>query len=136
MKELFDHDAELESYWGTMESDIEAFQAQLGDRLEESAVDPDVIGFKSIVCYRTGLDVHTKHTQLDCFKALEEELQTYRLYGTIRLAKKPLNDYVVALTLEVAAKCKKPGEQNKGFVVEFDFLTRLLYSAIPYRTWR
>ena len=117
MKELFDADLESSrlrgAHWDTMGSEIEAFQEKLKVSLEESAEDPDVVGFKSIVCYRTGLDVHMRHSQLDCFKALEEEFQTYRLTGTIRLAKKPLNDYVVALTLGVAAKYKKPGEQSK-----------------------
>jgi hypothetical protein len=142
MKELFDADLESDrlrgEHWDTMGSDIEAFQARLRVRLEESAVDPDVVGFKSIVCYRTGLDVHTRHTQLDCFKALEEEFERYRLFRAIRLAKKPLNDYVVALTLEVAAEYNKPGERNKELLVGiFDFLIKVIcYSAIPYRTWR
>ena len=137
MKELFDADLESDRlrgrHWDTMGSEIEAFQTQLRVRLEESAVDPDVVGFKSIVCYRTGLDVQTSHTQLDYFKALEEVFQTYRLLGTIRLAKKPLNDYVVAVTLEVAAEYKKPGERNKDLWLNLNLnLTR--YCTVQFHT--
>ena len=68
MKELFDADLESDrlrgKHWDTMGSEIEAFQKQLRVRLEESAVDPDVVAFKSIVCYRTGLDVQTSHRRI------------------------------------------------------------------------
>jgi len=110
LKELFD--AEIEESLGgqTMEvPTLQVFPEQLRIKLETSAVDPDVVGFKSIVCYRTGLDVQVRQSFGGCIKSFVELLVAYQQTGTIRLANKPLNDYVVTVALEVAAEYKKPG---------------------------
>lgn len=85
------------------------FTKEMGDTLTRYAQDPAVVGFKSIVCYRTGLDVSTygsqaglKFSLLDVFKMLQTK-------DKIRLAQKDLNDLVVRITVEVAGKHQMPG---------------------------
>ena len=76
-----------------------------------SAKDPSVAGFKSVVCYRTGLDVSAVPDpaaeaaallRVGIYKQLQSNVP-------LRLADKPLNDLVVRTTLEVAAEYNKPG---------------------------
>jgi len=108
LKEVFDPKIQQ-----TMDSEgvtpMMAFQKQLRIRLERSAMDPDVVGFKSVVCYRTGLDVQVQPYLDLCVGAFAELFSVYQQSGKIRIAHKPLNDYVVTMALEVAAEYKKPG---------------------------
>ncbi|KIM37912.1 hypothetical protein M413DRAFT_30568 [Hebeloma cylindrosporum] len=116
MKELFDLDIAADGeHWETAGGMEEAFRALFRGRLKECAVDPDVAGFKSIVCYRTGLDVQVAgHPERRYWLLLYEVYKTYQESGTVRLANKPLNDYVVAVTLEIAAEYKKPVQFHTG----------------------
>jgi hypothetical protein len=89
---------------------LTGFTTKIRAALTAHAQDPAVAGFKSIVCYRTGLDVSMYSSQaglkfslLDVFKMLQAE-------GKVRLAHKDLNDLVVRTTLEVAGEYQKPGE--------------------------
>lgn len=86
------------------------FTSAIRKTLAEHAQSPDVACFKSIVCYRTGLDVSMYSSQaglkfslLDVFKMLQAE-------NKVRLAHKDLNDLVVRITLEVAGEYQKPGQ--------------------------
>ena len=76
-----------------------------------------MVGFKSIVCYRTGLDVATDaEDKSDKHLAL---MQLHKMYqendGRIRLAQKALNDAVVRVALEVAGKHKIPGVPSSNY---------------------
>ena len=96
-----------------------------------SAKDPSVAGFKSVVCYRTGLDVSAVPDpaaeaaallRVGIYKQLQSNVP-------LRLADKPLNDLVVRTTLEVAAEYNKPGMVPFLFPsdsVKCPFLVRLL----------
>ncbi|KAL0951556.1 hypothetical protein HGRIS_008238 [Hohenbuehelia grisea] len=93
---------------------LEEFSNKFTDVLSSFAQDPAVVGFKSIACYRTGLNIMTyiplasmKFSLLDVFKMLKDE-------GKIRLAHKALNDHVVRLALEVAGKYQKPVQFHTG----------------------
>ncbi len=86
------------------------FTTELRESLARYARDPAVVGFKSIVCYRTGLDVSTycsqaglKFSLLDVFKMLQTKAK-------IRLAHKDLNDLVVKVAVEVAGEYQRPSE--------------------------
>lgn len=98
------------------------FRKDFARALEEAAADPEVVGFKSIVCYRTGLDVTVNiHESGEYFNSAEQCVtMAYLKYDacrSIRLEAKPLNDYVVNETLRVAGQCGKPGEQNFSYAM-------------------
>ena len=85
---------------------------QLTESLTASAGDPRVAGFKSIVCYRTGLDVAPfleDESGEQLFDAFQYLVKQYEKEKHIRLAHKYFNDYVVQLTLEIAGNYHKPG---------------------------
>ena len=97
------------------------FSATLRARLMASAEDPNMAGFKSVVCYRTGLDVSTVSNFIAESRALYAALGRF-LSNTnvpLRLADKPLNDLVVRTTLEVAAEHSKPGMDLSVFLLLF-----------------
>ena len=69
-------------------------------------------GFKSAVCYRTGLEVSTVPDRSAETSALIDTFKTFKPSQSkvsVRLANKPLNDLVVRMTLEIAAEYNKPG---------------------------
>lgn len=63
---------------------------------------------QSVACYRTGLDI----TKPD-FKDVEDQLNaiqtSLKATDSLRLAHKPLNDFIVRMVLEIAGRFKKPG---------------------------
>ena len=90
------------------------FRENFARALEKVAADEEVVGFKSVVCYRTGLNVAVRNEQDDDFSAMVEQCVTmaylkYEATRTIRLEYKHLNDYVVNRVLELSGKCGKPG---------------------------
>ena len=86
-----------------------AFSEKLREQLEANANDPNVAGFKSVVCYRTGLEVSTVPNRFAETSALFDTFKHSQSNEPLRLANKPLNDLVVRTTLEIAAKYNKPG---------------------------
>ncbi|KAH8690533.1 extracellular developmental signal biosynthesis protein FluG [Talaromyces proteolyticus] len=79
----------------------------LKQRIRRDIKDPEVVGFKSVVCYRTGLDVAvtpapTAPHAADYLAAVEKSFQRIVRKGApFRIADKAFNDYVVTLTLDV-----------------------------------
>ena len=112
------------------------FLLTIRERLAANAKDPSVAGFKSVVCYRTGLDVSTVPDPAAEATALFDAYQHFQPDVPLRLADKPLNDLVVRTTLEVAAQHNKPGivllsqtQYNVEFLTPFT-LYPLQYSSI------
>ena len=89
---------------------IERFEHELGAALAASAADPDVAGFKSIACYRTGLDIGPIPDTSTLERAVMTVILVYHARHTLRLADRALNDYVVHRTMRAAAECGKPGQ--------------------------
>lgn len=77
--------------------------------------DSDVVGFKSIACYRTGLDIETTDDPASILRSLVEISSIYNAKGSIRLAHKAFNDYVVRLLLQIASVVRKPGAFHLPF---------------------
>lgn len=82
-----------------------------------SEIDPpptEVVGFKSIVAYRTGLDIQltTKEQAKLAFSSLKIEQAQDK---PLRLASKPLIDLLITQALEIAAKYKMPVQFHTGF---------------------
>lgn len=110
-KKIFDRQL-IENSMHPPDAHVE-FRRTFTSALEEAAADPEVVGFKSIVCYRTGLDIAVHIETGDYFSASEQAVtMAYLKYDacrSIRVEAKPLNDYIVHQTLRIAGQCGKPG---------------------------
>jgi hypothetical protein len=92
---------------------LSSFVSQLGPSLQTLANDPHVAGFKSVVCYRTGLAVAPDHDIRKLEVALGMVTNRYwaslaQNKNDIRLQDKPLNDFVVRSAMAVCAASGKP----------------------------
>lgn len=89
---------------------LREFERQLTSKLTESMVDAGVVGFKSIVCYRSGMNVSVKGSMKEKEAALRDVCEAFKAGGKIRIAHKVLNDEIVRTALEIAGEHGKPGE--------------------------
>jgi Amidohydrolase len=85
-------------------------------QLTEEARDPDVVGFKSVICYRTGLDIDiTMKERLDSrAEVFLEYIVNGRKTGNWRLASKPLNDMISNLACQISGQYGKPIQFHTG----------------------
>ncbi|KAF5352937.1 hypothetical protein D9758_007872 [Tetrapyrgos nigripes] len=105
------------------------FFEQLDAFLLLSCLDSEIVGFKSIACYRTGLNITSPVGIISDDKVTEgllDLLATYRATSRIRLAHKELNDKIVHLGLAIAGRYKKPVQFHTGLG---DNDISLLYSS-------
>lgn len=94
-------------------SDIfKVFEDGLTAAFQASAADPEVAGFKSIACYRTGLDISLTRDVSAIERAMMTQLLVYVSKRSLRLADKTINDYVVNMTMRIAGECGKPGTSS------------------------
>ncbi len=92
----------------TFDQMIEAFVGMV-----EGARDAGRVALKSIIAYRTGLAVRemSKPEAAEVFGQVKERA---RRDGAVRLADKPLNDYLVLRALDVAEKQSLPVQFHTG----------------------
>ncbi|KAL4970204.1 extracellular developmental signal biosynthesis protein FluG [Aspergillus stella-maris] len=94
------------------EAPWETFSRDFITRISEAIRDPAVVGFKSVICYRTGLDVQPTHG--DTRELLQSFARTISrsTVSTARVEDKPLNDWLVreALNLLTSAKSSYPNK--------------------------
>ncbi|KAL2061283.1 hypothetical protein VTL71DRAFT_7556 [Oculimacula yallundae] len=91
---------------------LEAFEMVIKDAL----ADPEVVGFKSVICYRTGLAIptHMSMTEVeDTFVDHITQLREDRITHFTRIDDLPLNFYLVNKTAQLIAK--SPGPYKKPF---------------------
>ncbi|KAI0742634.1 amidohydrolase-domain-containing protein [Daedaleopsis nitida] len=93
---------------------FKAFADMFISALKEYAADPEVAGFKSIVCYRTGLDVSVTSDVSVLERATMTAILVYVAKRQLRLADKPLNDFIVNTTMRIAGECGKPVQFHTG----------------------
>ena len=72
------------------------------------------VGLKSIIAYRTGLGVQTT-PRGDAASAFGPVKELARRDGRVRLAAKPLNDYLLLRALEIAERQAMPVQIHTGF---------------------
>lgn len=93
---------------------IQQFDAHILAALE----DPEVVAFKSIVCYRTGLDVAKTVDEDAATSAFNELITNFALLDFRRLQEKSLNDLVVHRTAMLIrdsnSREKKPIQFHTG----------------------
>lgn len=82
------------------------FTEEFEREIQEAIQDPDVAGFKTVICYRSGLDIEPDYEQAarevgHPFERYVERCIRKRKY---RIERKPLNDYLVLRTLEVLSE--------------------------------
>ncbi|KAA1475726.1 hypothetical protein DENSPDRAFT_842547 [Dentipellis sp. KUC8613] len=90
------------------------FKRVLASTLTSSAGDPEVVAFKSVACYRTGLAISTSCTEEELASALVDVYIRYQTNTKLRIADKALNDYIVRATLEIAGMHSKPVQFHTG----------------------
>ncbi|KAL4941627.1 hypothetical protein BDV06DRAFT_177803 [Aspergillus oleicola] len=90
----------------------ETFNRDFTTRISDAIRDPAVVGFKSVICYRTGLDVQP--TEGDTTQLLQSFARTIAgsTVSTARVDDKPLNDWLVRETLNLL-KSAKASQPNK-----------------------
>ncbi|KAJ7579017.1 amidohydrolase 2 [Mycena floridula] len=93
---------------------LEAFNVGVRDMLTSGAHDVNVVAFKSIACYRTGLDIVSECSEVEQRKELVLLFERFKESGKIRLANKMLNDHLVCMTLQIAGDCGKPVQFHTG----------------------
>ncbi|KDR74123.1 hypothetical protein GALMADRAFT_71467 [Galerina marginata CBS 339.88] len=98
-----------------LEGLLDLFEGEFKKTLTESAREEDVVGFKSIVCYRTGMNVSVVGRDDEKVAAFAEVFEMYKSRkGEIRLAHKALNDEIVRIALGVAGECRIPVQFHTG----------------------
>lgn len=97
-------------------ADLRIFVQSYLKSLIESARDPDVVGFKSAICYRTGLDIAvTIKERLDSrVEYFLDYITNGKTTGDWRLASKPLNDMVTNLAVQISGQYGKPIQFHTG----------------------
>lgn len=97
------------------------FNGEFRNQVRAYANDPDVHGFKSVVCYRTGLDIaltsrnlfrpQRSLTDSPLFSAFHDFLQEAVKTGDYRIQAKPFNDYLVVAVCDVLdTRARSEGE--------------------------
>ena len=97
-------------------ADLRKFVQSYLKRLVDEARDPVVVGFKSIICYRTGLDI-----DVTIKERLDSKTEPFVAYftagkktGNWRLEVKALNDMVTNLACQVSGQYGKPIQFHTG----------------------
>lgn len=93
------------------------FNAEFRNQIRAFASNSDVRGFKSVICYRTGLDIglasknalrpQQSFTESELLTAFHEFLQQAVIKNSYRVQKKAFNDYLVVAVCEVLDKRAK-----------------------------
>ncbi|KAL3427894.1 glutamine synthetase [Phlyctema vagabunda] len=100
---------------------VHRFLEDFNEAITKSISDTEVVGFKSVICYRTGLDIPSQPSRDEFKTALLDTLQVQKsegIRGFKRLDFLPLNAYLVhetaALIRETHADFKKPLQFHTG----------------------
>ncbi len=93
----------------TFDAALDAYSATV-----ERARADGVVGLKSIIAYRTGLAVRST-SRGDAAAAFGPVKERARRDGHVRLADKPLNDYLLLRALELAERQGLPVQLHTGF---------------------
>ncbi|THH29290.1 hypothetical protein EUX98_g4877 [Antrodiella citrinella] len=93
---------------------VTLFIDRLTEAIQEAANNPEVVGFKSIACYRTGLDIAVTSHREEIERSIMGIVLRYATTKKLRLADKPINDMIVLTTLRIAGQCGKPVQFHTG----------------------
>ncbi|KAF8464811.1 amidohydrolase-domain-containing protein [Gautieria morchelliformis] len=95
------------------EHDLGTFSKEFENLMVACCNDQEVVGFKSVACYRTGLDI-----MMPEYDVVEDHYNlaqaNFKATSKLRLAYKPLNDFIVRLVLDIAGRFQKPVQFHTG----------------------
>jgi predicted TIM-barrel fold metal-dependent hydrolase len=111
----------------TFDQVLDAFSAEV-----ESAPANGYVALKSIIAYRTGLDIRTWSPE-DSASAFSTVKEKAKRGGEVRLASPPLNDTLVLRALEIANRQEMPFQFHTGFG-DADVDLRLA-NPLHFRRW-
>lgn len=112
LREAREQDLDSEDYFAdTWVNFTDDFTRAITDAMD----DPEVAGFKSVVCYRTGLDVESDYNEalMRVGKPFEKYISRCIRKRKFRIDRKPFNDYLVLKTLEVLSERTERGRMAK-----------------------
>ncbi|RDA89812.1 hypothetical protein CP533_0871 [Ophiocordyceps camponoti-saundersi (nom. inval.)] len=95
----------------------ETFVSEYDRAILDAIGDPNVAGFKSVICYRTGLAISpAAECDLPTFHIIFIQRKFIRDKGFLRVNHKPINDYLVHRLAHIIAKSeqKKPIQFHTG----------------------
>lgn len=113
------------------------FISSIQTTLTRHASDNNVVGFKSVICYRTGLAIRASLFDGIARGSAENLADLQKIYlelkqtNKIRLEHKSINDLLVCIALMVAAQFNKPG--NLSCCIFFIYIFRSSISYWPRR---
>ncbi|KAL7274933.1 hypothetical protein RUND412_002155 [Rhizina undulata] len=84
--------------------------------LVECLKSDEVVGFKSIICYRTGLKISQETSTVDFISSIEKVIQSARNNRNFKIKDKNFNDYIVLRVCDVLASVpeSKPLQLHTG----------------------
>ena len=107
------------------ESFLLRFNTIFRNQIRTLANDPNVRGFKSVVCYRTGLDItlesrsnfrpHQSLTGSNLLVSFHEFMQNAVRHNNYRIDRKEVNDYLVVAVCDVLEKLVDTDGENLPF---------------------
>lgn len=85
------------------------FNTKFRELISISENDPEVVGYKSIAAYRTGLAVSTSGSRADIQESLGDAIKNYHESEGrgLRLQHKAFNDHLIRIALDIVTK---PGQ--------------------------
>lgn len=108
----------------TQEAPEEAFEAAMHSfkqEIQAAIIDPEVVGFKSVICYRTGLDIPYAEDEAaarSMFASIHAQRRAPGAASFTRVNHRPLNEYLVhrlaQLIRDSDAAHKKPIQFHTG----------------------
>ncbi|KAI6141801.1 amidohydrolase 2 [Pisolithus tinctorius] len=98
----------------TVSNLLVTFSHNFEARIVTCANDTEVAGFKSIACYRTGLDISTSGAKEDVEKSLLEAWTEYKETSDLQFKHKALNDHLARIVLRIAGRYRKPVQFHTG----------------------
>lgn len=117
LREIFKPHLEAEGLdQSTVHKLFQQFTRQFEQHLAElvQSAESRVVGFKSVVCYRTGLDVSLGDSQETLEQAFHDVFLSYRQTQKLRIQSKPFNDHVVRSVLDLCGRTGKPIQFHTG----------------------
>ncbi|ORY15848.1 hypothetical protein BCR34DRAFT_598122 [Clohesyomyces aquaticus] len=96
------------------------FTEEFEREIQENIQDFNVAGFKSVICYRTGLDIEPDYEQAarDVGTPFERYVERAIRKRKFRIERKALNDYLVLRTLEILSE-RLPRDASLSKPIQF-----------------